>query len=240
MRRAARIGALLVALSTAARAAQPTPAHPPVGPADTSYTYMIGAFAAEYDPPPPGSYTLPVIAHVGDHAVVDSDGHSTTLASLKGERLAVVAFVYTTCSEAAGCPLAEAIMQRLDRRLGADRVLAGRVRLLTISFDPERDTPARMAVIRRAFAPQTDWAFLTTHDGAQLAPILDDFGQPVAKLYYDDGTWTGLYRHVLKVFLLDDQNRVRNIYSTGLMSPELVMNDLQTLAAERPSPHGTP
>ncbi len=240
MMRAAGVGVLVVALSAAARAIQPAPAHPPVGPADTSYTYMVGAFAAEYDPPPPGSYTLPVIARVDDHPVLDSDGHPTTLALLKGERLAVVAFVYTTCSDAAGCPLAEAIMQRLDRRLAADRVLAGRVRLLTISFDPERDTPARMAVIRHAFAPQTDWAFLTTHDEAQLAPILDDFGQPVAKLYYDDGTWTGLYRHVLKVFLLDEQNRVRNIYSTGLMSPELVMNDLQTLANERPAQSATP
>jgi cytochrome c peroxidase len=126
-------------------------------------------------------------------------------------------------------------MQRLDRKLAADPALVGRVRLLTISFDPERDTPARMAAIRRAFDPKTDWVILTTRDAAQLTPILDDFGQPVAKLYFEDGTWTGLYRHVLKVFLLDEQNRVRNIYSTGLMSPELVMNDLRTLAAERPA-----
>ena len=38
---------------------------------------------------------------------------------------------------------------------------------------------------------------------------------------------------MLKVFLLDEQNRVRNIYSTGLMSPDLVMNDVRTLAAAR-------
>ena len=49
--------------------------------------------------------------------------------------------------------------------------------------------------------------------------MLDDFGQPVAKLRYEDGTWTGLFRHVLKVFLLDEQNRVRNIYSTGIDEP---------------------
>src|SRR5262249_43344564 len=115
----------------------------------------------------------------------------------------------------------------------AEPQLAARVRLLTISFDPERDTPQRMATLRTAFAPQTDWVFLTTTDEAQLAPILDDFGQRVAKLYYDDGTWTGLFRHVLKVFLLDEQNRVRNIYSTGLMSPELVLNDVRTLVKER-------
>jgi len=106
------------------------------------------------------------------------------------------------------------------------------VRLLTISFDPERDTPARMAAVRDAFAPQTDWTFLTTADEGQLAPILADFGQPVAKLNYQDGTWTGLFRHVLKVFLLDEQNRVRNIYSTGLLNPDLVMNDVRTLALQ--------
>lgn len=233
MRRDRGVCALLLALATVARAAEPTPpAHPPVGAGDASYTYTVGPFIAEYEPPPPGSYALPVIAHVSDHALLDSDGSTTSLAALKGNRLAVVAFVYTTCAEAAGCPLAEAIMQRLDRKLAADPALAGRVRLLTISFDPERDIPERMATIRGAFAPKTDWAFLTTRDDAQLTPILDDFGQPVAKLYYEDGTWTGLYRHVLKVFLLDEQNQVRNIYSTGLMSPDLVMNDLRTLTAE--------
>jgi cytochrome c peroxidase len=220
------------ALAVAGGARPPTPAHPPVGPADTSYTYTIGAFQPEYELPPPGSYTLPTIDRIEDHTVIDSGGTPRRLADLLRDRIAVVAFVYTTCSEASGCPLADAILQRIDRRLAAEPALAANVRLLTISFDPERDTPARMTTVRSAFAPQTDWAFVTTTDEAQLAPILDDFGQRVAKLYYDDGTWTGLYRHVLKVFLLDQQQRVRNIYSTGLMSPELVLNDVRTLAAE--------
>jgi len=224
--------ALLVGSAGATESARP--AHPPVGAADTSYTYTVGPFVAEYEAPPPGTYALPVIERLDDHPLVDSAGTATTLAALKGGRLAVVAFVYTTCSEATGCPLAEAIMQRLDRRLADDAALARRVRLLTISFDPSRDTPARMAAIRAAFGPQTDWAFLTTASETDLTPILTDFGQPVAKLNYEDGTWTGLYRHVLKVFLLDEQNRVRNIYSTGLLNPDLVMNDLRTLAADAP------
>jgi len=165
--------------------------------------------------------------------LLDSSGQPANLAALKQDRIAVVAFVYTTCSEAAGCPLAEAIMQRLDRQLAADPALSGRVRLLTISFDPERDTPARMRMVREGFTPKTDWAFLTAADEAALRPVLDDFGQPVAKLRYEDGEWTGLFRHVLKVFLLDEHDQVRNIYSTGMISPELVMNDLRTLAMER-------
>ena len=39
-------------------------------------------------------------------------------------------------------------------------------------------------------------------------------------------------RHVLKVFLVDDQRRVRNVYSTGMMDVRLVMNDLRTVIAE--------
>jgi cytochrome c peroxidase len=224
--------ALLMLAATAVRAAE-SPSRPPLHLEDVAYTYTVGPFAPEYEPPPAGSYTLPVIARVDDHDLVDSAGAATSLAALKGDRLAVVAFVYTTCAEAAGCPLAEAIMQRLDRRLATDPTVAHQVRLLTISFDPERDTPARMAAVRDLYAPKTDWAFLTTSSDAQLAPVLEDFGQPVAKLLYEDGTWTGLFRHVLKVFVLDAQNRVRNIYSTGLLNPDLVMNDVRTLAAEQ-------
>ena len=232
MRQRAALG-LLVLGATAVRAVDTPSSRPPVHLDDVSYTYTVGPFAPEYEPPPPGSYTLPVIARVGDHEFLDSAGDPTSLTALKGDRLAVVAFVYTTCAEAAGCPLAEAIMQRLDRRLAVDPVIAPQVRLLTVSFDPERDTPARMAAVRAIFSPQTDWAFLTTSGESQLAPILADFGQPIAKLTYEDGTWTGLFRHVLKVFVLDGQNRVRNIYSTGLLNPELVMNDVTTLVAER-------
>jgi cytochrome oxidase Cu insertion factor (SCO1/SenC/PrrC family) len=40
---------------------------------------------------------------------------------------------------------------------------------------------------------------------------------------------TPLLRHVLKVYLVDAAGDVRNIYSSGLMSPELLMADLRTL-----------
>ena len=150
----AAVALLLLAAAGAPRGRRAAGAAAAVGPGDASYTYTVGPFIAEYEPPPPGSYTLPVIERVDDHALLDSSGAATSLAALKGNRLAVVAFVYTTCAEAAGCPLAEAIMQRLDRRLADDPALAGQVRLLTISFDPERDTPARMATIRGAFDAQ--------------------------------------------------------------------------------------
>ncbi|MGD9762235.1 MAG: SCO family protein [Candidatus Binatia bacterium] len=239
--RALLLSAAALGTAPASRAAEygATP-KPHIDPADAAYTYTAAPFAVEFEAPAPGSYTLPVIDRVTDHRLVDSNGGAVALTALKQDRLAVVAFVYTACGEAAGCPLAEAILQRVDRRLAEDPALARRVRLLTISFDPERDTPERMRTVRRLYAPKTDWAFLTARDEATLQPVLKDFGQPVAKLYYEDGEWTGLFRHVLKVFLLDEQNRVRNIYSTGMISPELVVNDLRTLAMENAPPHAAP
>jgi cytochrome oxidase Cu insertion factor (SCO1/SenC/PrrC family) len=225
--------ALLVALVTAA--AHPVAAREAPGtvdPAEAAYTYAVGPFAPEYTPPAPGSYALPVVDTIGDHPLLDVEGRRTTLYAALGDRPAVVAFVYTTCVEAAGCPVSMTVLQRVDRALADDAGLARRIALLTISFDPERDTPARMARVRALHRPRADWRFLTTSGARTLDPLLDDFNQPVARLRFPDGRWTGLFRHVLKVFLLDAEHRVRNVYSTGFLHPELVLNDIRTLLLE--------
>ena len=229
MKRHRIVAAAVLALGAAAAGAGDDPRLRAADPADLAYTYAVGAFAPEYAPPAPGSYTLPPIDTVTDHALLDADGRPTTLFALTQGRLAVVAFVYTTCIEATGCPLSLAVLHRLDRAIAADAELARRVVLVTISFDPERDTPARMAVMRSFHAPASDWRFATTRDEAELRPLLADFDQPVAKLRFEDGTWTGLFRHVLKVFLLDGESRVRNVYSVGLLDATLVLTDLRTL-----------
>jgi cytochrome c peroxidase len=227
--------ALLAATSLVGRVARSTAetASPErlrgLDPTDLSHTYAIGAFTPEYEPPAAGTYSLPIIRTVGDHPVLDVDGRSTSLYALQGERTALVAFVYTTCAEVAGCPLSQAVMQRVDRVLAEDAELARQVVLITVSFDPERDTPARMKSVRGFYEPRTDWWFVTTRDPAELDPILADFDQPIAKLRFEDGHWSGIFRHVLKVFLVDRQHHVRNIYSAGFLNPSLVLNDLRTI-----------
>ena len=203
-----------------------------VRPEDLAYVYGIGRFAPEYAPPEPGTYALPSIDDVGDHPLVGSDGRPTTLYAVTRDRVAVVAFVYTSCAEATGCPVSTGVLQRLDGDVAADPALRRRVRLVTLSFDPERDTPARLASARALHEPRTDWVFATAPDEAQLGPLLADFGQPVARLRFDDGRWTGLYRHVLKVFLVDRRHRVRNVYSTGFLHPALILNDVRTVLLE--------
>jgi cytochrome oxidase Cu insertion factor (SCO1/SenC/PrrC family) len=187
-------------------------------------------FAPRYVPPAAGSYRLPIIQRVRNHSLLEVGSPPTTLFDVKGHRLAVVAFIYMTCTDATGCPLSQATLLSIDRALAADRQLARQTVLITVSFDPERDTPEKLGRVRELYAPRSDWRFVTSPDRASLENTLDDFGQPVAKLRFEDGSWSGLYRHVLKVFLLDRDDGVRNVYSSGFLDSELVLNDLRTLA----------
>ena len=224
------VAALLVMLAGAAAAEEPVPPGSlrGVDPRALGYTYAVGSFAPSYTPPAPGTYELPVIDTVDDHPLRAEDGARVRLFELTRDRIAVVAFVYTTCVETAGCPLSQAVLHRLDRDLAADPGLRREVVLVSLSFDPERDDPARLTAVRDAHAPKADWRFVTTPE-PDLATLLGDFDQPVSRLRFPDGRWTGLYRHVLKVFLLDRQHRVRNIYSTGMLDAALVLNDVRTL-----------
>jgi cytochrome c peroxidase len=154
------------------------------------------------------------------------------LFNLTAGKVAVVSFIYTSCADVGGCPLAAAVLQQVDRLLSERGEVAKRVTLLSVSFDPERDTPERLTEVRKALSPRTNWRFLTSATPADLQPVLQDFHQPVAKLWQEDGNWSGLFRHVLKVYLLDVNHQVRNIYSTGLFNAQLVVNDIETVLLE--------
>jgi cytochrome oxidase Cu insertion factor (SCO1/SenC/PrrC family) len=91
-----------------------------------------------------------------------------------------------------------------------------------VSFDPTRDPPARMAALRASLAPRGRWRFATTGSEAAIAPVLADFGQD------------GAPSHVLKIFLVDADRRIRNIYSTGFLDVRLMLADLETILAARP------
>jgi cytochrome c peroxidase len=190
------------------------------------------ALQPHFIPPPPGTYALPPIDSVTDHSLLDSGGQPVRLADLAAGKIAVVSFMYTSCADVGGCPLAAAVLQQVDQALAHRPEVAKQVTLLSISFDPERDTPMHLAEIRRAVAPRTNWHFLTAATPQQLQPVLADFNQPVAKLRKEDGNWSGLFRHVLKVYLLDQDRNVRNIYSTGFLSAQLVVNDIETVLLE--------
>lgn len=179
---------------------------------------------ALYEAPAAGSYELPPIARVQEHALVDSNGAEVRFPTLAKGQVALVAFIYRGCHEAQGCPASLALLRELDRDLADSPERAARVRLACVSFDPANDTPERMRELRELMAPKTDWTFLTPADAGALATLLPDYGQDATPLE------NGAFRHVLKVFLVDDELRVRNVYSAGLLDPALVIADIDTVS----------
>lgn len=180
-----------------------------------------------YEPPAAGSYALPALARVHARELVDSTGARVRFPGLAKGQVAVVAFVYGSCHDAAGCPASLAFMRDLDRRLAADPARAKRARLVCVSFDPARDTPAHLAELRGLMAPQSDWSFLVPASQAELAPLLREFGQDVAALA------DGSLRHVAKIYLVDAALQVRNVYAPGQLDPRLVLADIDTVAPPR-------
>lgn len=105
------------------------------------------------------NYAVPPITLVRD------DGKSVRLADeLNDGRPVVLNFIYTTCPGI--CPLASHIFSQLQRKLGADR---DRVHLVSISIDPEEDTPARLRKYAQLHGAGSSWQHYTGTVAASLA-----------------------------------------------------------------------
>lgn len=186
--------------------------------------------------PAPGSYALPPIQRAADGWVLEGNRLPRRLSQYTQGALTLLSFVYTYCTDPIGCPLAYATFDTVKRRVLADPALRGRVRLVSLSFDPSNDTPEAMRLYGGEHARSTElpWHFLTTWSPRFLKPILDDFGQDVEIELDADGAPTRARTHMLKVFLLDASGQVREIYSTAFLHVDVILNDLRTLALQTP------
>ena len=145
-------------------------------------------------------------------------------------KIVLLSFIYTSCSDMNGCPLASYVLGRVQEPIAANPSLRDRVRLLTLSFDPVRDTPAVMAKYGKQFRrPGFDWKFLTAGSQAELNPVLESYGQWVAPERNAQGRTPGTMSHLLRVYLIDDQRHIRNIYNANFLHPEILLNDLLTV-----------
>ena len=187
----------------------------------------------EFVPPPAGSYQLPSLGPAASGAVLDEQGERHALHDYFGDKVVVMSFIFTTCSDVNGCPLATHVFRKVQERLAESSRLKRRARLVSISFDPEYDTPQVMTSYAKNFRqPGFDWQFLTTRSVEALEPILRDYGQWVIKDYDEQGRYLGTMSHLLRVFLIDEQKRIRNIYSVSFLHADTIANDIETLLAE--------
>jgi cytochrome c peroxidase len=187
----------------------------------------------EYIPPTAGSYQLPALGKAVDGDVLDDNGRRLRLHELQGDKYVLMGFIYTHCPDINGCPLASYVMKQVQARLVETPELAAQVRLISLSFDPQLDTPEAMRQYARHFQRKGfDWQFLTTDSESALRPILEGYGQWRQIILKEDGSYAGSMSHILRVYLIDRQNRIRNIYSAGFLHTDTVVNDLETLLLE--------
>jgi cytochrome oxidase Cu insertion factor (SCO1/SenC/PrrC family) len=192
----------------------------------------------DYEPPAPGSYKLPIVRTAGDGDVLDSKGRPFHLREFTRGRVTVMSFIYTRCAARKACPYALGVLMELHHISSEDPTLTKGMRLVSMSFDPNIDTPERMAVyagVANGPSHAAEWAFVTTRSQAELQPILDGYGQVVERKK-DPLDPTGPLNHTLRVFLIDRNGNIRNIYSSDTLDPRLVLADVRTLLMETAAP----
>jgi cytochrome oxidase Cu insertion factor (SCO1/SenC/PrrC family) len=213
-------------LALAGVAARPLSARPPDQPLPT----------LDFTPPAPGTYDLQRIMRAPDGDVLTVDGGVEKLSRFTRERITLLGFIYTSCMDPEGCPLAFRVFSRLRDEVAARPALRGQVQLVTLSFDPARDSPSvmrRYAGSRLEEEGGVPWYFLTTASPADLLPLVEGFGQDVRySVDRSSGQPVRQLSHVLKVFLIDRAGDVREIYTSTFLHPQTILGDVQTLLME--------
>ncbi|WP_262269089.1 SCO family protein [Microvirga yunnanensis] len=184
--------------------------------------------------PEPGSYRLPAIRPAAGGRVLDEHGQGHDLTDILQGRITVLAFMYTRCGDI--CPTATLQLSLLQDLAAKDEQVARRTHLVSLSFDPEHDTPAVLAEYAadwRSDEPGApDWVFLTARDRNALAPVLAAYGQMISAKP-DPGAAGGPLYHIFRAFLIDASGRIRNIYSLDFLDPDLVLTDIRTLILDQ-------
>ena len=129
-----------------------------------------------------------------------------------------------------GCPLATFVLSQVQERLARDLEAVSNVRLVTVSFDPTNDPPSTMAEYGKRFRDSSvDWHFLTGKSENAVAPILQDYNQSVIRDRGPDGQTLTTISHILRVYLIDRDKRIRNIYSPSYLHPDILFADIRTV-----------
>jgi protein SCO1/2 len=167
---------------------------------------------------------LAVIRPAPEFALTTQDDKSLRLSDLRGQVL-LVSFIFTTCS--GSCPATTHRMGQVQQALAARGLTkGGRVRLLSITLDPARDTPEVLRNYMRLYdADPATWTFLT---GPR---------ERVEKAIAAWGMWArpaanGQLDHPSRVFLVDPRGRVREIYNLDFLKPAWVVEDVALLLGE--------
>lgn len=166
-------------------------------------------------------------------ALTDQDGRPLTSEDLRG-RIVLYSFTYTRCQPP--CPQTGQIMREIQERLGKLDVGDVPVTLVTISIDPEYDTPERLRAYAASLgADPTRWRFATS-DPSRLKYVVGG-GFEVYYTANTDGSFT-----LAPVFVLvDGWGIIRSEYRYQTLTPDVerMVRHIRVVAEEVRNSRGT-
>jgi protein SCO1/2 len=169
------------------------------------------------------SSRLAIIRSAPDFTLTTQEDMELRFAECKGKVL-LVSFVFTTCN--GSCPATTHRMAQVQEALHKN-ALDQKVRLLSISLDPARDTPEVLRGYMKLYdVDPSNWSFLT---GPR---------EKVEKTIAAWGMWAkpaanGQLDHPSRIFLVDPRGRIREIYNLGFMKTPWVIEDIELLLKEK-------
>jgi len=166
---------------------------------------------------------LKVLGEVPAFALIDQNGNPFQSEDLSG-KIWVATFIFTRCGLT--CPAQTAAFTKLQDHLRSINGL-GRVQLVSITVDPEYDTPAALTQYgKNAGADFQHWRFLTGERNQIWDLSKDGFKLPVESAR-DEAT---IINHSQLFVLVDQESRVRGYYSGLSPAANLTLqNDIRLL-----------
>ena len=151
-----------------------------------------------------------------DTKLVDQNGNTVTLTSLKGKPL-VVDFIYTSCP--GPCLMETAKLANVALRLGSD--LGSKVTIVSISVDPEHDGPKQLLdYSRQQGADEKGWYFLTGGP-AEIDQALAGF--KLSRQIEPDGS----VGHLVDMMLVGSDGRLVREYNGEIVKAQDIVDDVK-------------
>lgn len=196
---------------------------------DAFWLEKIGILAA----PNPNQTPLPLrenVAQVGkdvpDFALTNQDGKRINLKDYRGKALAIT-FIYSRCPLPDYCILMSKHFSDLANGLN-DSDLKDKIRLLTVSFDPQTDTPAKLKEYGRGYLgkdSKTDFTVwqLATGTDKEVKDVADFFG---LRYEVDESNKTQ-FNHSLRTVVITPEGKVQKVFSGNDWTPNDLLRELQ-------------
>jgi protein SCO1/2 len=165
---------------------------------------------------------------VPDFSFVNQDGQRIHFRRYRG-KVVLLTFVYTRCPFPDYCPRMTSYFAEINKTLSANAALKGRTLLLTLSFDPEHDTPQVLKAYAARNVGNEDpgfrrWEFATIPTG-ELKEVALFFGLS----YWTQG---GQILHSMSTALVGPDQKLSHWYPGNTWSPSEVLKDMEPLAAQ--------